>query len=71
VDEYEVEVETIEIGPIKHTKWTLLVLGASWLAAVARETADTLQMVSIAAAQHNLHKREESKFYEIVEEYDG
>ncbi|QIA28814.1 hypothetical protein [Streptomyces phage JXY1] len=71
MDENEIEVETIEITPIKHTRWTLLVLGASWLAGVARETAETLQMVSIAAAQHNLHKREESKFYEIVKDIDG
>jgi ribosomal 30S subunit maturation factor RimM len=70
VDE-EATTEYVEIRPLKHTKWTLLVLGASWLASVARETAETLQMVSIAAAQHNLHKREEDEFYEIVGEGDG
>lgn len=62
----EVEEQVYEISPLKHSKWTFVVLGASWLAAVARETAETLQMVSIAAAQHNLHKREEDKFYEVV-----
>lgn len=67
----EVEVQVYEISPLKHTKWTLVVLGASWLAAVARETAETLQTLSVAAAQHNLHKREESQFYEIVGEEDG
>lgn len=67
----EATTEYVEIRPLKHTKWTLLVLGASWLASVARETADTLQMVSLAAAQHNLHKREEDKFYEIVGEENG
>jgi hypothetical protein len=67
----DIEVEVYEISPLKHSKWTLVVLGASWLASVARETAETLQMVSVAAAQHNLHKREESKFYEIVRNEDG
>lgn len=71
MDENETEVELIEIRPLKHTKWTFFVLGASWLAGVARETAETLQMVSLAAAQHNLHKREESQFYEVVKDYDG
>jgi hypothetical protein len=70
VDE-EATTEYVEIRALKHTKWTFLVLGASWLAGVARETAETLQMVSIAAAQHNLHKREEDKFYEIVGEDNG
>lgn len=67
----EVEVQFIEVHPLKHSKWTLVVLGASWLTGVARETTELLQNVSLAAAQHNLHKREESKFYEVVEKYDG
>lgn len=67
----DVEVEVFEITPLKHSGWTLVVLGASWLAGVARETAETLQMISIATAQHNLHKREEDKFYETVRGIDG
>jgi hypothetical protein len=67
----DVEVEAYEISPLKHNRWTFVVLGASWLASVARETAETLQMVSVAAAQHNLHKREEDKFYETVRGIDG
>lgn len=70
MDENET-IEYVEIRPIKHTGWSLLVLGASYIAGVARETAELATNLSILAAQHNLHKREESKFYEIVEEYDG
>lgn len=68
MDENGIEIGEIEIMPVKHGKWTILVLGTSWLAGIARETAEILQMASIAAAQHNLHKREESSFYEIVKD---
>lgn len=70
-DEIELEEEIYEISALKHSRWTLVVLGASWLAGVARVTADTAHMVSVAAAQHNLHKREEDKFYETVRGIDG
>lgn len=65
MDENET-VEVVEIEPLKHTGWSVLVLGVSYIAAVAHVTADTLERYSIMAAQHNLHKREESKFYEVV-----
>lgn len=62
----ETEVQYVEVRPLKHTKWTLVVLGASWLTGMARETTELLQNISLAAAQHNLHKREEDDFYEVV-----
>ncbi|ATW69387.1 hypothetical protein SEA_OLICIOUS_6 [Streptomyces phage Olicious] len=62
----EDEIEVVEIVPIKHTGWSLLVLGVSCLAGVTHVVAETLQSVSIMAAQHNLHKREEDEFYEVV-----
>jgi hypothetical protein len=65
MDENE-NIEIVEIVPIKHTGWSVLVLGASFMASIAREVADTATHLSIMAAQHNLHKREESKFYEVV-----
>lgn len=70
MDENET-TQYVEVRPLKHTKWTLVVLGASWLTGVARETTELFQNVSLAAAQHNLHKREKSEFYEVVESYDG
>ena len=65
MDENET-VEVVEIAPIKHTGWSVLVLGVSWAAGVAHHTADVLHSLSVMAAQHNLHKREESNFYEVV-----
>lgn len=65
MDENET-TETVEIEPLKHTGWSVLVLGVSWVAAMAHVTADALERYSVMAAQHNLHKREESKFYEVV-----
>lgn len=62
----ETEVQYVEVRPLKHTKWTLVVLGASWLTGMARETTELFQNISLAAAQHNLHKREEDDFYEVV-----
>ncbi|UVD39691.1 hypothetical protein SEA_ROSEPHARIE_6 [Streptomyces phage RosePharie] len=65
MDENET-VEVVEIRPLKHTKWSVLVLGVSVLAGISREIADGLTNLSIMSAQHNLHKREESEFYEVV-----
>lgn len=65
MDENET-VEYVEIRPLKHTGWSVLVLGVSYVAGIARETADVMASFSMMAAQHNLHKREESKFYEVV-----
>ncbi len=62
----ETEVQYAEVRPLRHTRWTLVVLGASWLTGMARETTELLQNISLAAAQHNLHKREEDDFYEVV-----
>lgn len=67
MDENEI-VEVVEIVPLKHTKWSVLVLGASMVAGIAREVAHTATSLSIMAAQHNLHKREESEFYEVVKD---
>lgn len=66
MDENEITEEEYEIIPLRHTKWSLLVLGASWLYGITQVTHDTARMLAVAAAQHNLHKREESKFYEVV-----
>lgn len=65
MDENET-VEVVEIVPLKHTGWSVLVLGVSYAAGIARETADVLASLSIMAAQHNLHKREQDEFYEVV-----
>jgi len=65
MDESET-VEVVEIRPLKHTGWSVLVLGVSMVAGIAREVADAATNLSIMAAQHNLHKREESEFYEVV-----
>lgn len=65
MDENET-VEVVEIVPLKHTGWSVLVLGVSYAAGIARETADVLTSLSIMAAQHNLHKREQDQFYEVV-----
>jgi hypothetical protein len=58
--------ETVEIHPLKHSGWSVLVLGASWAAGVAAITAESFHNFSVMAAQHNLHKREQDKFYEVV-----
>lgn len=65
MDENETD-EVVEIVPIKHTGWSVLVLGVSCLAGMTHIMAETLTSVSIMAAQHNLHKREEDEFYEVV-----
>lgn len=65
MDENEI-TEYVEIRPLKHTGWSVLVLGVSFVAGIARETADVMASLSMMTAQHNLHKREEDKFYEVV-----
>lgn len=65
MDENEI-TEFVEIRPLKHTGWSVLVLGVSVLAGISREITEGLSNLSILAAQHNLHKREEDDFYEVV-----
>jgi hypothetical protein len=59
-------VEMVEIRPVKHTRWSLLTLGISYAASIAGVTAEYMSNFSMMAAQHNLHKREEDRFYEVV-----
>lgn len=65
MDENEID-EVVEIQPLKHTRWSVLVLGVSFMAGIAREVADVAATFSVMTAQHNLHKREQDKFYEVV-----
>lgn len=68
MDENETDEEVMEILPLKHTRWSVLVLGVTYVAGIARETADALATLSMLTAQHNLHKREQDKFYEVVKD---
>lgn len=70
MDEHEI-AETVEIRPIKHDRWSVLVLGLNWATQVFDTTAQTLEQFTIMAAQHANHKKYEEKFDKIVENYDG
>jgi hypothetical protein len=64
-DEDEI-TDVVEVLPLRHTRWSILVIGMSYAAGLARETADFLASATMMTAQHNLYKREEDEFYEVV-----
>ncbi len=70
MDEHETE-ETVTIRPIKHNRWSVLVLGLNWATQVVDATAVLLEQLTVAAAQHANHVRYDDKFTEIVKDYDG
>lgn len=62
------EDEIIEyvIAPERHDRWSLFVLGVGFVGDICKSLADYTSTAALMAAQHRAHKKEKSRFYEIV-----
>lgn len=62
-DLHEVEI----IKPLRHDRWSVLIVGLNWLTRVANVNADTLDQFTMMAAQHANQKKYDEKFGALTE----
>ena len=64
-------IETVEIRPVKHDGWSVLIIGLNWAAHVAEASTSALDQFTMMAAQHANHKRCDKEFDKIAEGFHG
>ncbi len=74
MDEDSTEEETFlekAAQPMRHDRWSVLILAVNWATNVAQATTDTLEAATLAIAQHANQKMYDRKFEQMTERFDG
>lgn len=66
MDEDDLDIEQ-EIKPMRHDRWSVLILGLSWITQVSSVTTDTLELGLNVACQHANQMKFDRKFKEMID----
>ena len=65
---YEDEIEEVDIvRPLRHDRWSVLIVGLNWLTQLTTTNANTLEQFTMMAAQHANQKKYDEKFGSMTE----
>jgi hypothetical protein len=65
---YEDETYEMEsIKPLRHDRWSVLIVGLSHFTEIASVTANTLNQFTMMAAQHANQKKIDKRFDSVIE----
>jgi hypothetical protein len=56
----------VTINPIRHNRWSVLILGLDWAGKVAMITGSTLTAAMLTACEHANQLKYEEKFKEVT-----
>ncbi len=60
------EDDYVTINPIRHNRWSVLILGLDWAGKVAQITGNTLTAAMLTACEHANQVQIDSKFKEVT-----
>jgi hypothetical protein len=60
------EDDYVTINPIRHNRWSVLILGLDWAGKVAMVTSNSLTAAMVAACEHANQLKYDEKFQEVT-----
>jgi hypothetical protein len=64
---HEDQAGEINLGPQRHDRWSVLMVGLSWMNMLSDATGQALESLTVMTAQHACQLRFDKQFNQVVE----